>query len=138
MTKDDVADVLLIGSEQPAGMESDRTVGRSAACPRFKEAAVEQPRASRTNACNDRAGLHPSHLPPTGRSLKIELCTELHDAAWLDRQRSLPRRSIGVVLGEHRVDIEQIVEIDHRPNPPGARREALHHAKIELIESLAI
>src|SRR5437868_13059360 len=72
--------------------------------------------------------------------LEIDLRRELHQPPGENRHRLQPRaaRHERVVVGQDRVRVERVVEIDadHRPRPPVLQN--LRDAEVELVDAVAV
>src|SRR5687768_8994956 len=68
--------------------------------------------------------------------LERELRVELHDPGAEDARRRAPRRAERVVPREHRPIVENVVEVQGRPQTRGAEAHQLRDPEVELTDTV--
>src|SRR5262249_9810481 len=95
--------------------------------------------ATATAAIRIRARYISASLIRTTRTLEIERGTERDEPRGQDTGRTLPLRTIGVVLKHHGARIQRVIEIQIRlERSRTAESEVPRKPEIQLIESVAI
>src|SRR5438874_12825603 len=76
-------------------------------------------------------------LPPATSYLEIELHSNLREPRQEDRGRPLPRGE-GVVDRQHRVDVEQVVDVEIERRLRAAESQDLADSHVHLVQALPV